>query len=364
MRSLLSYVLSVSLRESRNAHPDQRALLNARLVCLALAVLFAALCPGYGTQPAIEAATVPNNEASAQPWAAAEADPQTAQPHEMIYIHIGPESPEDHRYSYHWQVLQQALDKTSPKYGTYRIEPAEFMSEERQVFELLHQSGKLTVILRGDTQEYAKAFEWVRIPIDKGLLGYRVFLIRREDQPRLTHETTLDDLRNFTIGQGNGWKDIEILRANRMKVMAGGDYAGLFAMLANRRFDLFSRGVEEVLDEYSQHRQQFPSIAIEENLILYYPIARYFWFSRSDQGRELAQRVREGMMMMIEDGSFDRLFDAAHKDVFDNLHLADRRLFVLQNPLATPEPLIDDSRYWYMPLKREGSSPTKPLSSP
>ncbi|HEX6833799.1 MAG TPA: hypothetical protein VF132_09740 [Rudaea sp.] len=277
---------------------------------------------------------------------------------EMVYLHIGPESPEDHRYDYHWQVLREALEKTAPTYGPYRIEPAQFMSEERQVFELARQSGKLTVLLRGDTLEYARAFECVCIPVDKGLLGYRVFLIRGEDQARLTKETTLDDLRRFTIGQGNGWKDIGILRENGLNVMAGGDYSGLFAMLANRRFDLFSRGVEEVLDEYAQRRQQFPSIAIEKNLMLYYPIARYFWFARSDAGRDLAARVREGMTVMIDDGSFERLFEAAHANLFENLHLAERKRFVLHNPTAAPDAPLDDPRYWYQPLRSGTTLPT------
>ena len=365
MRRLLLATSSALVHGSKNAQPGGRSVLVMRpfAVWILLVTQLVALCSECGVRRAIaaSASTVPNVAASGQ---TGPADARAALPHEMIYLHIGPEASDDHRYSYHWQVLQLALEKTSSKYGPYRMESTDSMSDERQAFELLRQSGKLTVILRGDTLEYQKEFECVWIPVDKGLLGYRVFLIRSEDQPRLTHDTTLDDLRNFTIGQGNGWKDIEILRANRLKVMAGGNYAGLFEMLANRRFDLFSRGVEEVLDEYSQHRQQFPSIAIEKNLILYYPIARYFWFSRSDQGRELAQRVREGMTMMIEDGSFDRLFDAAHKGVFDILHLVDRRLFVLANPLATPGPPVDDSRYWYMPLKQEGPSPTKPSLSP
>jgi hypothetical protein len=236
------------------------------------------------------------------------------------------------------------------------------MSEDRQEFELLHQSEKLTVILRGDTPEYEKQFECVWIPVDKGLLGYRVFLIRSEDQSRLTHNSTLDDLRTLTIGQGNGWKDIEILRSNGLKVMAGGDYPGLFVMLANHRFDLFSRGVEEVSDEYSRQKHKLPSLAIEQNLMLYYPIARYFWFSRSDHGHALAQRVREGMTMMIEDGSFDSLFQKSHEGLFDDLRLSSRKLFVLQNPLATKMAPVNDSRYWYLPLNKGGLPPTKPPS--
>ncbi len=277
----------------------------------------------------------------------------------MRYICNGTESPADHRYDYHWSVLREALEKTVPKYGPYLMMSASYMSEERQAFELANQSGKLTVLIRGDTVEYEKAFEAVWIPIDKGLLGYRVFLIRREEQWHFTRATTLHDLENYTIGQGSGWKDIDILRANRLKVTPGGDYAGLFAMLANQRFDLFSRAVEEVTDEYAQQIKPFPNLAIEQNLVLYYPIARYFWFARSDEGRRQAGRVREGMTMMIEDGTLDRLFFTSHQKLFDELHLSTRSLIPLKNPLAGSKAPLDDKRLWYSPLAGNDSSSEK-----
>ncbi len=278
----------------------------------------------------------------------AAADPPP--PGVMAYIYNGPESPEDHRYSYHWLVLHEALEKTLAKYGPYRMESASYMNEDRQAFELQNQGGKLTVLIRGDTMDYESKFEAVWHPIDKGLLGYRVFLIRREDQPHFTSATTLNDLRRFSIGQGSGWKDIEILRTNGLKVVAGGDYAGLFPMLANHRFDLFSRAVEEVTDEYSQQKDQFPNLAIEQNLLLYYPIARYFWFAKSAEGRRLAERVREGMSLMVADGTLDRLFAASHEKLFAELHLATRKLFVLQNPFAGSQVPLADKRLWYSPL--------------
>ena len=290
---------------------------------------------------------------------AAPALPATPEPKEMVYFYNGRESPEDHRYDYHWQVLRAALERTRPKYGPYRMEPADYMNEDRQAFELKNRTGKLSVLIRGDSLEYADQFEPVWIPIDKGLLGYRVFLIRREDQPHFTRATRLEDLRRYTIGQGSGWKDIDILQANGLQVMAGGDYAGLFAMLANKRFDLFSRGVEEVMDEYSRQKGQFQDLAIEKNLLLYYPIARYFWFSNSEEGRRLAQRVREGMTLMIEDGTLDRMFEKSHARLFKALGLHKRKLFKLKNPFMAPQVPLADNRLWFSPWGAKEPNPSK-----
>jgi hypothetical protein len=286
---------------------------------------------------------------------------------EMVYIYNGPESPLDHRYDYHWQVLREALEKTKPKYGSYRMEAAGYMNEDRQVFELQNRKGKLNVIVRGGVADFQKAFTAVWIPIDKGLLGYRVFLIRKEDQPKFSASMGLDDLKRFTIGQGNGWKDIDILRANGLNVTAGGDYGGLFGMLANGRFDLFSRGVEEVLDEYGQYETRYPNLAIEANLLLLYPMGRHFWFQKSEEGLRLAQRVREGMTRMVEDGTLDRMFATSHKALLERLRLNERKLIILKNPLAATEEPLGDKRLWYNPFsgtrETQAASPQK-IASP
>jgi hypothetical protein len=282
----------------------------------------------------------------------------------MVYLYNGPESPDDHRYDYHWTVLREALERTSLQYGPYRMAAVSHMSEDRQAEELRNEGGKLNVLIRGDTAEYGKAFAAVWIPIDKGLLGYRVFLTRAELQPQLASVNSLDDLKRFSIGQGNGWKDIDILRANGLTVMAGGDYGGLFAMLANRRFDLFSRGVEEVTDEYAQQQHRFPDLAIEPHLLLYYPIARYFWFAKAERSARLAERVRKGMTMMVEDGSLDTLFEESHRQLFTQLRLASRKLFTLSNPLASPDVPLRDSRLWFHPVAGgQPSSPDAPVSA-
>ena len=39
----------------------------------------------------------------------------------MTYIHHAPESARDVRYVYQWEVLRTALEKTTPKWGPYRM---------------------------------------------------------------------------------------------------------------------------------------------------------------------------------------------------------------------------------------------------
>jgi ABC-type amino acid transport substrate-binding protein len=201
----------------------------------------------------------------------------------------------------------------------------------------------------GTTPELEKALVPVRIPVDKNLGGYMVFLIRKEDAGRFAAVKTVEDLKKFKIGQGLGWLDVDILRANGFNVVTGSNYDGLFDMLANGRFDAFSRAAVEILDEYRERHEKIPDLAIEQTFILYYPLPMYFWFSKNDDGERLAARAREGMMGMIEDGTYDRIFLKYQKWKIDALHLRERKIFRISNPLLGPETPFSDKRLWYDP---------------
>jgi ABC-type amino acid transport substrate-binding protein len=267
----------------------------------------------------------------------------------MTYIVHPPESALDVRYQYHWEILQAALEKTVSKWGPYRIERAELMTERRQAFELKNATGKLTVMYLSTTPDFEQSLVPVRIPVDRNLGGYCVLLIRRGDQPRIDAARTLDDLRQLTFGLGLGWIDVDILKANRFKVVTGSSYDGLFEMLVHRRFDVFPRGAGEILDEYTQRQQALPDLAVEQNLVFYYPLPMYFWFARTHSGRRLAARAEEGMRTMIADGTYDRIFDKHQRHKIEALRLKSRRLLAIGNPLLGPETPFGDKKLWFDP---------------
>lgn len=265
------------------------------------------------------------------------------------YVYHPPESALDVRYRYHWEILRTALEKTTPKWGPYRLVPSERMTEQRQAFELRNATGKLTVMYLSTTPEFEKTLIPIRIPVDRNLGGYCVFLIRRDEQDRFANVRTLDDLRRFRYGLGLGWIDVGILRHNGFTVVTGSSYDGLFEMLSNRRFDVFLRAAVEVLDEYDQRKVALPDLSIEPSLILYYPLPMYFWFPRTVEGRRLAARAEEGMRMMIADGTYDRIFDKYQRRKIERLRLKERKIFRIENPNVGPETPFADKRLWFDP---------------
>ena len=277
----------------------------------------------------------------------------------MTYIYDAPESQLDKRYDYHWEILRTALEKTKEKYGPYLMKPSGFMTEKRQTQELKAASGKLTVMYLSTIPEFEKELIPIRIPVDKNLGGYCVFLIRKGEQERFDNVKTLDDLRKFSYGLGLGWIDVDILRSNNFKVVTGSNYEGLFEMLVNKRFDIFLRATVEVLDELKERTEKLPEMTIERNLILYYPLPMYFWFSKNAEGKRLAARAEEGMRKMIDDGTYDKIFDSYQKHKVDELDLKHRRILKIENPFLVPETPFNDKRLWFDPMETKDSSPKK-----
>lgn len=267
----------------------------------------------------------------------------------MTYIYHPPESSLDVRYLYHWEILRTALEKTKAKWGPYAMMPSERMTEGRQTFELKNATGKLTVMYLSTTADFEKTLIPVRIPVDRNLGGYGVFLIRKQDQKRFNAIRSINDLRRFSYGLGLGWVDVSVLRANGFGVVTGSSYEGLFEMLDAGRFDVFLRGAVEVLDEYDHRKTALPNLAIEENLVLYYPMPMYFWFSKNEAGRRLASRAEEGMRMMIADGTYDAIFDKYQRSKIERLRLKQRRILRIANPNVGPETPFSDKRLWFDP---------------
>src|SRR5437660_12007006 len=66
----------------------------------------------------------------------------------MTYIYHAPESSLDVRYLYQWEIRLTALERTTPKWGAYRMVPSGFRTERGQASELKNATGKLSGMYR------------------------------------------------------------------------------------------------------------------------------------------------------------------------------------------------------------------------
>ncbi|GJI95410.1 hypothetical protein RugamoR57_21280 [Duganella caerulea] len=257
----------------------------------------------------------------------------------------------DSRYDYDWAVLRAALEKTTPRFGVFEQHQSDVaMSPPRVVQEMTSPSGRINIFVRATSPELERQFMPVRLPVDRGLLGYRLLLIRAADQQRFSQVKTIADLRRLRAGLGQGWADVPILEKAGVPVVEGSSYEGLFAMLEAGRFDFYSRSADEALREFQERHDGHPRMAVEQTLLLHYPLPRYFFVRRDAEGKLLAKRIETGMEMMIKDGTLDTLFQRYKGDLIKTTAMQKRRVIHLANPKLTPQTPLARGELWFNPL--------------
>ena len=245
---------------------------------------------------------------------------------------------------YFVKVLELAMAKSG---AAYALESWDLkLLKGRALYELEH--GKhLDVVWAMTNRERENALMPVRIPLDRGLSGWRLALIRKDDAARFKAVQTLDDLRQLNAGQGYDWADTPVLRANGLPVITGANADSLSLMLAARRFDYFPRSIRQIWEEAEQQRDN--GLVIETSLVLHYPGAVYFFVNKNNPG--LATLLETGLRRAMADGSFDRLFRDYNGDLLQRANLGKRRIFELSNPdlpAATP---LRQKELWFDPRR-------------
>lgn len=254
-----------------------------------------------------------------------------------------------HIKRFHWKVLEAALERTRDAYGDYKLVALPPAPGSRQRYELLQRHPAISVAAFNGTAEQAQKLVPVRIPVDLGLLSYRVLLIREGDQPRFDRIRAAEDLKTIRFGLMPWWTDVKIMRWAGAPVVEGDNYDGLFRMLAAGRFDAFSRGITEIREDFKHGRDLAPGLAIERHLLLHYPLPVYFWFTNDEEGRRRAERVGAGLSTMVADGSLAAMVRTRYGEDIAALDLAGRRVIELANPELDGQDPLDDDRLWFHP---------------
>ena len=271
------------------------------------------------------------------------AAPARAQPGEPVRLprHI---SMPDPQLAYVRRVVDLALARAGSR---LEVRPVELeMTQGRTLIELAGGTAPVDVMwTMTDTQREGSGLLPVRIPIDRGLMGWRLLLVRRAELADWRRVRTLSDLRQRLAGQGHDWPDTTILRANGLQVGTSSGYEALFRMLVAGRIDYFPRSIVEVDAELATGR--YPKLALVPNLMLHYPAAAYLFVS--PRRPDLAADLRAGLEAAVADGSFQRLHREHYGALVKSHPVAADRVVRLSNPLLPPETPVGRRELWLQP---------------
>ncbi|WP_269533802.1 ABC transporter substrate-binding protein [Chitinimonas sp. BJYL2] len=255
-------------------------------------------------------------------------------------IYPRPEAPEDPQLEYPVALLKLALSKAGVRAD---IRPSGLVTPQGRALRLLANGQGIDVMWTMTSREREAELMPICIPIYKGLMGYRIALVRKAETELFANVHAAADLRRFVAGQGHDWPDTDILRANSLKVQAAVSYGSLFQMLAAKRYDYFPRSVIEIWGEAERHKSA--GIVVEPYVLIYYPTASYYFVSKKNPA--LASVIQRGLEAAIADGSFDALFKARYGQVIKQVQAAKRRLIVLENPDLPEGTPLHIPAYWY-----------------
>ena len=254
----------------------------------------------------------------------------------------------DINYEYHIELLKMALDKmaldkTAADYPEATLQFTEQVTQGRGL-KMLEQ-GEVDVAFLASSKQREQAFIPIKIPLLKGLLGYRLLLIHQDNQQKFQQINSTKELGDSLVaGFGTHWADIAVLRHNHLPTQEIGTASSLYRMLDAKRFDYFPRGINEVWGERKRIKSRLPDLMVEPNIALVYNLPVYVFVNK--QQPELAKRIEKGLIKATEDLSFQELFLRYYSDSILKARLSERRIIRLENqdyPLSAP---IDTS--WWL----------------
>jgi hypothetical protein len=240
------------------------------------------------------------------------------------------------RDAYFISLLNIALTNSGEEFELVEVKLPDY-SEKRSV--LLIESNQYDVHWINTTPDREKQLRPIRIPLDKGAIGWRAFFIRPDLQTVFDKVVSAEDLKSLIFVQGHDWPDVPVLRSNDFAVERSSNWSGLFRMVALNRAQVFPRSILEISAEQKEPVAQ--GLVIEKNLILRYPAAYYFFVAKDNA--ELANIIERGLKKSFADGSFDKLFFQNFGAPIADLDLSSRRIISIDYPALT----IEDESLWF-----------------
>jgi hypothetical protein len=250
----------------------------------------------------------------------------------------------DIRHDYPIALLDLALQKTGVR---YELKPSLKPLRQIRALKRLEENLEVNVVWSMTDVQREQQLRPIRIPIYRGLIGWRVFLAHKNSRFLTVPINNMADLLNYSAVQGITWPDTKILQANGFNVITGTDYIESTQIINNKLADFFPRSVIEVFQELDN--QYSTNLRLRKNIAIYYASAVYFFTNK--QNVTLSRLIETGLQRAIEDGSFEQLFTEYYGETIQQLDIKNSLYFRLANPLLPPLTPIDKNEYWYFPVR-------------
>lgn len=256
----------------------------------------------------------------------------------VLIIHAGEHSDND----YVLQLLAAALLQSGNHYAPKALG---YFPPRGRDFVMMEQNQGIDIMWGSARADREERFRTIRIPIFKGLIGWRIPLLTEQNTHLFKATRNLDDLAAYRPGQHFRWTDTKILKSNGINVFEANNHASLMGMLINDKFDYYPRAVIEIIPEFEKFKTQ--GVIIDSHIIISYPSAFYFYVRKDNHA--LANNLTEGLESLIASGDMNTLFFKHFGPVLKELAVHKRKLLRLDNPFIPDKAPFDRKELWLDP---------------
>lgn len=241
------------------------------------------------------------------------------------------------RQDYEREMLDAVLTATVPARGPYTIvesrEDYPRAEDEASVFR--SKGFDIFGTVAGNQKLANEQKILIPLPLMKGILGYRILIVRKADAQKFATIKTAAELKALRMGIPETWADAGLFRHNGYPVVEKGGFDDLFQRLENKEFDYVTFGANEVSGVFAERAAKSGKLIIEPSLLVYYPFPLVFYVN--PQQKVLAERVTSGLQTITANGELDKIFNRYYGDLLGQLQLAKRTRITLENPILPKE---------------------------
>lgn len=241
------------------------------------------------------------------------------------------------RQQYEREVLEAALKATNGSHGPWQLQEdlTEYplAADEASVFRTKGVDIFGTVAGNAKLADEKKIV--IPLPLMKGLLGYRILIIRAADKAKFAAITSAAQLQQLRMGIPSTWADAELFRQNGYKVEEKGSFDDLFTRLENKEFDYVTFGANEVTGVFNERAAASGKLVVDTSLLVFYPFPLVFYVNPDNKA--LAERVTQGLKIISGNGELDNIFNRYFAADLQLVNLPARAMISLKNPMLPDE---------------------------
>jgi|TARA_B110000902_G_scaffold39764_1_gene42638 hypothetical protein len=241
------------------------------------------------------------------------------------------------------KLLALALDQTGV---SYQLIPSDNFLSKGKALDRLQDNREINIVWGMTNVQREKDLLPIRIPIFKGLIGWRLLLIRQDMAERFTYIQQFEHLVKLSPLQGRDWPDTKILQSNGFDVITERNQTSLMKMLGRAQGDFFPRSIIEVWEELARSKVANEiQIQIQPSLGIRYPAAIYFFVNKKSV--PLANLIETGLEKAIENGTYEALFVENYKTYIEKAQIENRTFYPLENAFLPEETPLDRKELWF-----------------